>query len=767
MKAALTVVFVAVIAAWGIYGIRPPEAVPASAPASEFSAARAHEHLRAFARQPHPVGSAAHDAVREYIVNQLRSLGVEPQVETGPVAMDARWGFPLSAATISDIIVRLPGSASTRTLALMCHYDSVSSGPGASDDGEGVAVLLETLRALRTGPPLRNNLVFLFTDGEETGLLGAKAFVDAHSTEVGLVLDFEARGSSGPAFMFETSGGNGWMVRQLAEAAPYPRANSLTYEAYRNMPNDTDLTIFKKAGIPGLNFAFIGDVTNYHSQLDDPQHIDERSLQHQGSYALSLARHFGNQDLRQVTASDVTYFNLPGLPMVIYPISWSLPLAVAAGALLAVAFVAGMRRGRISAAGILAGFGGFLLTAVVVTAAVAGLWRIVLAIHPDYRQMLQGDPYHAGVYRSACMALAIAIFAGLYNWMRRRVAVTSLWCGALVVWVALAIVSAIYAAGASYIFTWPLLFSIAGLGFLVAKGEKLDSWPAVIVIWACAAPGLALLSPTIDQLFVAMTMRLAPVPAMVTALLLGLLIPHLGLAASGNRWWLPGGAALLAVACLIAGGPLAAFSREQPKPDSLFYGLDADTGTASWFSGDFQVDPWVKPVLGNNPQRVSGSPFIPFLTWNFYVNRANPVALAAPSMERLEDNTEAGVRTLRLRIASHRGAPVLFVYGDPRATIVTAAVNGKNLGKGMLAPADKPGLRVTRFHRWSFEYANPPKEGIELRVQVKAPAAPLRMEVIDQSYSLEGIPGVPARPADTIPLAWTPDSIYVRKSFAF
>jgi hypothetical protein len=123
-----------------------------------------------------------------------------------------------------------------------------------------VAVLLETLRALRSSPPLRNDLIFLFTDGEEPGLLGAKAFVDAHPAAAALVLNFEARGTSGPAFMFETSEGNGWIVRQFAEAAPYPQANSLSYKAYRNMPNDTDLTIFKKAGIAGLNFAFIGDV---------------------------------------------------------------------------------------------------------------------------------------------------------------------------------------------------------------------------------------------------------------------------------------------------------------------------------------------------------------------------------------------------------------------------------------------------------------------------------------------------------------------------
>ena len=754
---ALGFLFVAAVAGFGIWQVRPPDAVPPSAPANVFSSARALNHLRAFAREPHPVGSAAHDRVRDYIASQIAAMGLQPLVETTPVAMDARWGFPLSAATVSNVVARVPGTANTQALALVCHYDSVPSGPGASDDGEGVAVLLETLCALRAGPPLRNDLIFLFTDGEEAGLLGAKAFVDAHPADAGLVLDFEARGTSGPAFMFETSEGNGWIVRQFAEAAPYPQANSLSYEAYRNMPNDTDLTIFKKAGIAGLNFAFIGDVTNYHSRLDDVRHIDERSLQHQGSYALSLARRFGSLDLRHVKASNVTYFNFPGVRMVIYPIEWSLPLALIAAALLAAVVGLGLARRRLSAGGMLLGFLVFLLALVATAAAVAGLWRLVLAWHPGYRQMLQGDPYHAGVYRAACTALAIAAFTAFYNWLRRRIDTANLWAGALAMWLTLALVSAIYLPGASYIFTWPLLFGIVGLAF-----RKVTA-----VVWACAIPGLLLVAPMIDQLFVAMTMRLAALPALITALLLGLLIPHLELIARPGRWWLPGVAALACAGCLIAGSATSRFDRDHPKPDSLFYGLDADSGTATWFSGDVRPDPWTVPALSARPRRESASPFLPFLTWNFLVHDAPAEALPAPVIEKVEDSTGGGVRTLRLRIASRRNAPAVFVYGDPHAEVLAAQVNGKPLGTGKLAPADKPGLRVIRFRRWSFVYENPPRDGIELRMQVRARSAPLEMEVIDETYGLGELPTAPTRPNDTMPLAWKPNSVFVRKSYSF
>lgn len=50
------------------------------------------------------------------------------------------------------------------------------TGPGAADDASGAAILLKTARALKSETPLRNDVIFLFTDGEETGLFGAKTW---------------------------------------------------------------------------------------------------------------------------------------------------------------------------------------------------------------------------------------------------------------------------------------------------------------------------------------------------------------------------------------------------------------------------------------------------------------------------------------------------------------------------------------------------------------------------------------------------------------
>ena len=90
-----------------------------------------------------------------------------------PVASRARRCAAPSCRTSSSRPARDEGPA----LVLTAHYDSVEASPGFGDDGIGVAVWLEVAHLLKQQPPTQP-VVFLLTDGEETGLLGAQAFVD-------------------------------------------------------------------------------------------------------------------------------------------------------------------------------------------------------------------------------------------------------------------------------------------------------------------------------------------------------------------------------------------------------------------------------------------------------------------------------------------------------------------------------------------------------------------------------------------------------------
>ena len=172
------------------------------------------------------------------------------------------------------------GLAGKKALMLCAHDDSVTDGPGAGDDASGVAVVLETLRALKAGSVLNRDVIVRFDDGEESGFYGSRLFVDEHpwAKEIGVVLNFDARGNSGPSIMFETSEGNGWLVDQYAQAAPHPLATSLSMDIYKIMPNNTDMTVFKQAGMGGLNFAFSAGIAYYHTREDTPENLDPRTL---------------------------------------------------------------------------------------------------------------------------------------------------------------------------------------------------------------------------------------------------------------------------------------------------------------------------------------------------------------------------------------------------------------------------------------------------------------------------------------------------------
>jgi len=767
--AALTLVFLVAVCWWSVWQVSPPPVVPATAPPTDFSAARALAHLRAFATVPHPVGTAAHDAVRDYIVQQLSRLGVQPEVQTATV-VSPRWGSPYSAATVYNVLGQLPGAAGTKAVMLAGHYDSVSSGPGASDDGHAVALELETLRALLAGPRLRNDVVFLFTDAEEPGLLGAKGFLEQHplAKQIGLVMNFEARGASGPAMMFETSEGNGRIVREFAAAAPHPVTSSLSYEAYKLLPNDTDLTFFKQAGLPGLGFAYVNDVAYYHTQYDDLAHLDPRSLQQEGDYALALTRRFGNIDLRDLKSADATYFVFPFIGCIVYPVSWSVPLAAFAALLFAVVVALGISKGRLTLGGTLAAFFGFLLTLAIASAAVGVMWSLAKGQAAGFWQAFAGDPYHPGVYRLASVALAVASTAALFALFRKRVRVLNLWAGALLCWLLLALATSIYMSGASYLFLWPMLSSTIALAIFCgarSQGRPLGPAASQAAFLAFALPGLIMMPPTIELLFQSLTMRMAFVGAFAPVLLLGLLVPSLDWIAAAGRWRLPIAAALVCAVCLIDGAATSGFNRDDPRTNSMYYGLDTDTGKAVWFSLDRQADDWTAHYLGANPRRAALPQYVPYMHWQYLTHEAPAVALPAPLIERLD----GAANELNLRVSSPRQAPRIYLYGDERNPVLEATVDGAPIDAAKAYAGLKPGQKAYAFRmqRWGLCYLNVPKQGIEVRMRLRDPAAGYRLEAVDQSYGIGGLPGAVPRPDSMIPFPLMMDSVCVRKAYNF
>src|SRR5258706_5343275 len=273
-----------------VIALRPTVAPTPHAPALEadFSIDNALAHVRAIATTPHSTGSAENDRVRAYLLECLQKLDLDPKVQTGTVL-----DYYRRQIVLHNILARLPakqGAKAATSILLVAHYDSVSRGPGAGDDTAAVAALLETMRALRETPGLKCDVQLLLTDGEEMGLLGAQMFcANTSLADIALVLNFDARGTTGPSIMYENAPGNLRLIRHFAAAAPYPVANSLAYDVSRLLPNSSDFRVFRQAGLKGLNFAFIGNYCYYHTKDDTLEHLNPASVFHDGTQALALA----------------------------------------------------------------------------------------------------------------------------------------------------------------------------------------------------------------------------------------------------------------------------------------------------------------------------------------------------------------------------------------------------------------------------------------------------------------------------------------------
>lgn len=510
----VAVSLVAACAALTVSSLQPPAAKPPGAPPSDFSSGRAMRHVRAIAGEPHPVGSAAHAKVRDYILGELSALGLEPAVQ--------------DANGVSNIVARLEGTERGKAVLLVGHYDTVPGSPGAGDDSSAVAVMLETLRALRQqGAPLKNDVICLFSDAEETGLHGAEAFVYSHpwAKDVGLVLNFDARGNAGPALMFETSDGNGWLVEQFARAATHPRATSLSYDLYKLLPNDTDFTVFKEAGVAGLNFAFVGGLGAYHGPLDTVENLDPRSLQHQGTYALELTRHFGNLDLEGRRGGDAIYFNVLDSRLLSYPRGWATPLAALSALAFFVVAAWGLRKGRLTLSGTAKGVAAVALNVAVV------LVTLRLA---QFLLDAAGGGRGAGLSAVLLVVVASGAAAAFHAWFSRksRAGAAGMLAGGLLCWAALALLTSLLLPGGSYLFAWPLLCGLPALAYLsAAKSEGGAPAASLIALSACAIPAVVLFTSVVYLGLLtftaasAMSLVLITVPVVLT---LPLLAPQLG-----------------------------------------------------------------------------------------------------------------------------------------------------------------------------------------------------------------------------------------------
>jgi len=438
----------------------PPDPVPASAPQDAFSAERAMEDLRVVARAPHPAGSAAQARVREYILSRAEALGLPAEVQRRAGVESPAWGG--WSGTVENVIVRVPGTrSSARDVLITAHYDSVPVGPGAGDDGVSVAAMLETMRALEAGAPLKNDVVFLFTDGEEMVWLGAKAFVRHHPEmgDVRIAFAFEGWPSSGPTEMRATSPGDAWLVGQLTAASPPVWAGSQTNSDDERLHHGSDFGVLAGAGLLSAEFENSGKATLQHTPRDTVEAIDPAIVQDHGDTMLTLARHFGNLDLRKAhkSSEDLVFFTVPGVGLVAYPTWLARLLSIVAVGLLLGLIVIVRRREELTLSRLALGALAFLTLLLGSIGFSVGVWELLVSVHPHAKELTYPDFQGSTVAIAAIYAAAAAAFIAFMYALSRRIGVIEMAAGALLWWAVAGLTLSLFAPLSCALASWPIL----------------------------------------------------------------------------------------------------------------------------------------------------------------------------------------------------------------------------------------------------------------------------------------------------------------------
>jgi hypothetical protein len=652
---------------------------------------------------------------------------LETTVQEGFTLSD--WGNLVKS---KNIMCRIEGTKNTKALLLLSHYDSAphSVSHGASDDASGVATILEGVRAyLNAQTKHQNDIIILFTDAEELGLNGAALFVTEHqwAKEVGLVLNFEARGSSGPSYMLmETNKGNAGLVEAFAKAgARYPVSNSLMYSIYKMLPNDTDLTVFREQGdIQGFNFAFIDGHFNYHTEQDDVAHLDKNTLKHQGSYLMPLLKYFSNADLSTTASSaDDVYFTIP-FTFIHYPFDWVLPMTLIAAGLLIVLVFLGKAKRMLKLNDIMKGFFPFLFSLIFTGLITYYGWKGLLWLNPQYNDLLNGFTYNGHDYIVAFVLLSLSICFFFYQIASKPKVTMNHFVVPLLFWIVLNGFLANSLPGAGFLII-PVYFGL--IAFAIFVFIQRSNW---IINLICGIPALLIIAPFIGMFPVGLGLKVLFGSAILTVLTFTLILPIFGAFPKKGSWSLL--LFLLALIFLAKAQYHSGYESGEAKSNSLVYFYNDSNQKAYWLTYDTNLDSWTKTYLGENPKGAKifndlklfskyGSEFT-------FANEAPNKGIAKPTITFIKDSVVGLKRYLKIKITPNRKVNRYDIFANEIMTFNNFKANG-------VTTLGQKGTELERNGKKLLSYYVVNNEPLELQFTINR-ATVLDMDVMESSFDL-------------------------------
>jgi hypothetical protein len=696
--------------------------------ADEFDTRRALSRLKRILgeERPHPVDSGEGDRVRERLLAELRAVGLQPRVTDNFVCGGSDKDRTVSCARIRNVVATVGPTAGKHVL-LASHYDSTPVGPGASDDGIGYASMFE-IAALLRNKRLARPVTFLFDEGEESGLLGASAFLqhDPLAARVDSLINLESRGVDGPAIMFETSRPNGAALAAYGAGVKRPAANSLTTDFYRLIPNSTDVAVFEKAGWTTLNFAVIGNETRYHSPGDTFDALDPRSLRHMGEQALSSTKALASGPPK-ASGGERIYTDLVGKTLITTPF-W---LGATLLGLLILALAWQCRRLP----------GGIARSIAATGAALIGSLTLALLAQTLLGLTRSGDYWRAhpettaiAIYVSAAAASVLALI-----WLARAIALDRMRAGFWLLFVLIGAALAFVAPGAIIFFLLPPALGLASsladtrsprVGWLLA----LLAWASLFLTWG---PLLHLSEALLDM---DAAWVFAPVAALI---MLPFLIEAKPLAARLRRRDVAGAAIAAVAVAWFAVTAGEAYSPNRKQQFSIEYESDAASGQARWLVyHDGAELPAAFKALGQPERDVE----VPWSSRERWALPAKGPAYPAPELANVSVRTVAGGRAISAEVRMN-GAEVLRIRAEPGTRLVAGGIGAvRRFGRGE-AEEDY----ILRCHGRSCD-------GARLSL-LTASAAPVELIVMGVRSGLpaEARPLLAARPANAAP-QYAPDS---------